>query len=326
LKKIGITTTIPVEAVFAADCIPVDLNNLFISHPERDELLESAEAEGLPSNTCSWIKGIYAAAKKSGVDAVVGVLSGDCSNTKALLEIWKYEGVETLPFAYPHSRDEKELSRAIDGLCASLGTTRARAEAQKKRLDEIRMKLMEIDELTWKEQKVSGAENHLWLVSSSDFQTDPAEFDRKADAFLTEARTRTSSEHSIRLGYIGVPPILDNLYDFLESLGAGVVFNETQRQFSLPFIGSPLVEAYGRYTYPYDVFGRISDIKEQAEKRKITGLIHYVQSFCFRQLEDFVLRKMLDLPILTLEGDRPGKIDGRTRTRIESFVEMLSFR
>lgn len=325
MRKIGITTTIPVETILAANCIPVDLNNLFICHPNRDSLLASAEADGLPSNTCSWIKGIYAAAKISEVHAIVGVLSGDCSNTKALLEIWRYQGIETLPFAYPHSRDVMELSKEINKLCTHLGTTREAAEAQKLRLDDIRITLKKIDELTWKEQKITGGENHLWLVSSSDFRGNPEEFYRSANNFLYEAKNRQSKKPLIKLGYIGVPPILDNLYEFIETLGARVVFNETQRQFSLPTTGLRLAEAYSKYTYPYDVFGRIDDIKLETEKRGIKGIIHYVQAFCYRQLEDFVLRKSLNMPILTLEGDRPGKIDGRTRTRIESFIEMLSY-
>jgi benzoyl-CoA reductase/2-hydroxyglutaryl-CoA dehydratase subunit BcrC/BadD/HgdB len=57
--------------------------------------------------------------------------------------------------------------------------------------------------------------------------------------------------------------------------------------------------------------------------RQIDALIHYTQSFCFRQIQDIILRKEFKIPILSLEGDNPGKIDARTRVRIESFVEML---
>ncbi len=53
------------------------------------------------------------------------------------------------------------------------------------------------------------------------------------------------------------------------------------------------------------------------------GLIHYVQSFCHRQIEDRLWRERMQLPILTLEADRPGKVDERTRTRIEAFMERL---
>jgi benzoyl-CoA reductase/2-hydroxyglutaryl-CoA dehydratase subunit BcrC/BadD/HgdB len=74
------------------------------------------------------------------------------------------------------------------------------------------------------------------------------------------------------------------------------------------------------------VFGRIADIRREIERRRIHGVIHYVQAFCFRQMEDLILRKTLGVPVLTLEGDRPGPVDARTATRLESFLEMLASR
>ncbi|GAB4268892.1 MAG: 2-hydroxyacyl-CoA dehydratase [Deferrisomatales bacterium] len=323
MATIGITTTVPVEVIYAAGHRPVDLNNVFITHPDRRAFLEQAEAAGFPTTTCGWIKGIYAAAHRMGVDAVIGVMSGDCSNTQALLEIWQFEGVETIPFAYPYDRSREALSAEIDRLCARLGTTREAAEAQKERLDAVRAVALEVDRLTWEENRVSGFENHLRLVSASDFLGDPERFEREVKAFLEEARARPARSEAVRLGYVGVPPILDGLYELLETLDARVVFNETQRQFCLPYLGAPLAEAYRAFTYPYDVFGRIEDIRREIERREIHGIVHYVQSFCFRQMEDMLLRKTLGVPILTLEGDRPMAVDARTRTRLESFVEMI---
>ncbi len=323
MGRIGITTTVPVEAIFAAGHTPVDLNNVFVTHPDRRGLIEQAETAGFPSTTCGWIKGIYAAAHRIGVDAVIGVMSGDCSNTQALLEIWQYEGLRTIPFAYPYDRDPRALSAEIDRLCEHLGTSRARAENEKVRLDRVRALTLEVDRLTWEEDRVTGFENHLYLVCASDFEGDPEAYARRLEAFLGEARSRPPRDEPVRLGYVGVPPILEGLYDLLEELGARVVFNETQRQFSLPYLGEPLAEAYRHFTYPYDVFARVDDIRREISRRRIQGIVHYVQSFCFRQMEDMILRKTLGVPVLTLEGDRPMAVDARTRTRIESFVEML---
>ncbi|MPN49030.1 hypothetical protein SDC9_196643 [bioreactor metagenome] len=102
-----------------------------------------------------------------------------------------------------------------------------------------------------------------------------------------------------------------------------MVFNEVQRQFAMPNVVEDLVEQYRLYTYPYGVFGRIKDIQAEIEKRNIDGIIHYVQSFCFRQIEDMIFREKLDVPILTIEGDKPGRVDARTKLRIDSFLEML---
>jgi len=323
MGKIGITTTIPVEAVYAAGHEPVDLNNAFITSQNHRKLIENAEAAGLPSSTCAWIKGIYAAARESGIDAVIGVLGGDCSNTRALVEIWNFEGLRTIPFAYPYERDAARLEIEIELLCRRLGTTLSEAERLKILLDGKRRLAAEIDRLTWEENLVTGLENHLYLVSASDFNSDPDGYELMAQNFIEKTSRRQPLTEEVRLGFIGVPTIFEGLYEFLEEKGARVVFNETQRQFSLPYFDSSLVEAYLKFTYPYDVLGRVEDIKSEIARRGITGIIHYVQSFCFRQMEDVILRKTLGVPVLTLEGDRPSPIDGRTRTRLESFIEML---
>ena len=71
------------------------------------------------------------------------------------------------------------------------------------------------------------------------------------------------------------------------------------------------------------MWGRTADIAHAVEQRNIAGVIHYVKSFCYRQMEDLILREELEVPVLTLEGDLPGPLDARTQVRLESFVELL---
>jgi benzoyl-CoA reductase/2-hydroxyglutaryl-CoA dehydratase subunit BcrC/BadD/HgdB len=84
-----------------------------------------------------------------------------------------------------------------------------------------------------------------------------------------------------------------------------------------------LVEQYHRYTYPYDISGRLADLAEAVAVRRLAGLVHYTQSFCFRQMFDQTLRERLGVPVLTIEGDRPTPLDSRTRMRLEAFVDVL---
>ena len=103
-----------------------------------------------------------------------------------------------------------------------------------------------------------------------------------------------------------------------------MVFNEVPRQFALPWAPEcTLAEQYSRYTYPYRVDRRLKDIDQACRQRQLDGIIHYTQSFCFRQIEDILFKRKLSVPSLTLEADQPGPIDGRTLTRIETFIEML---
>jgi len=325
-RRAGITTTIPCEVLFAAGLRPVDLNNVFITDPQPLLLIERAEQAGFPSNLCCWIKGIYSAAHKHGIRRVIGVVQGDCSNTHALMEIWQTEGIEVVEFAFPYNRDRCVLDAEIDRLCRVFGTTRAAAESVRRTLEPIRAKAHEVDRLCWQEGLAGGDESHLWTISCSDFNGDYEQFDREIGAFLEQTRGRRPRRPAIRLGLAGIPPICSDLYGIVREYDAEIVLNEMQRQFSMPYPAGDLCEQYARYLYPYDIFARIDDLAIEIERRLIDGLIHYVQSFCFRQMHDRIIRERLRLPILTLECDRPGPMDGRSRTRIEAFLEMIEGR
>lgn len=323
---IGLTSTVPVEIIFAAGLAPVDLNNLFIASDRPELLVKQAESDGFSHNICAWIKGIYSVALNNGIKQVIAVTGGDCSNTIALAEILSRKGVKILSFEYPLSKDRDFLASQMDRLRLVLSTTWDKIEESKQRLDVTRAKLMEIDRLTFEEDVVTGLENHLFLVGSSDFGSDPDKFEKGLDNFIEEARKRSPRKDEIRLGFLGVPPIFRNFYNFIESLGGRVVFNEVQRQFSMPYPCEDIIDRYLKYTYPYDIEGRMEDIRSAVKERNLDGLIHYTQTFCFRQLYDMIIRKESSVPVLTLEGDRPGKIDSRIALRIETFIEMLKDR
>ncbi|MEP9410825.1 MAG: 2-hydroxyacyl-CoA dehydratase [Candidatus Brocadia sp.] len=325
-RIVGITSTIPIEIIFAAGYIPIDLNNIFICDEHAYKMVEDAESAGLPRNTCAWIKGIYTAVMKYQIQKVISVIQGDCSNNQALMEIFQSEGIETIPFAYPHAKtDRKFLHDQLMKLANSMEVNYSKAEEMKKRLDTIRARVHEIDRLTWVENTVTGEENHIWTVSTSDLMGDYNVFEERAVRFLELVQGREPVQHDLRIGVIGIPPICEDLYPFLSSIGAHVVFNEIQRQFSMPYPTETLIEQYSQYTYPYDIFSRLVDIQEAVKERNIKGFIHYVQSFCHRHIHDNIIRKHIQLPILTLDCDRPGPLDGAMKTRIEAFVEMLKY-
>lgn len=323
MQRVGFTTTIPLEILVAAGKTPVDLNNVFITSPHSRQFIENAELEGFPRNVCGWIKGIYAAVVESGLHEMIAVTEGDCSYTRGLMEVLSLQGVSVVPFAYPQDRDRDSLALECDKLMRHYQVTREEVAQAKERLDRIRRKIAEIDRLTWQENLVTGGENHYFQVCSSDMNGDPDLFEKEIDEFLVTVAGRTPFPQPLRIAYIGVPPIYDDLYRFIETRGGRVVFNETQRQFAMPYGTEDLVDQYLTYTYPYDIFGRLSDILIECEKRRVDAVIHYVQSFCFRQIEDMIIRKKLPWPILTLEGDKPSHLDARSKIRIEGFLEML---
>jgi benzoyl-CoA reductase/2-hydroxyglutaryl-CoA dehydratase subunit BcrC/BadD/HgdB len=97
-----------------------------------------------------------------------------------------------------------------------------------------------------------------------------------------------------------------------------------QRQFAMPEPGHSLAEQYSNYTYPYSIFNRLDDISAEMRRRRVDGVIHYVQAFCHRAIGDIIFRSMVNTPILTLEGNADYVLTPHLQTKLEAFIDMLS--
>jgi len=328
MKKIGITTTVPTEVLLAAGYQPLDLNNILVSSPNPTKYITIAERAGFPLNCCAWIKGIYGVCLDSGIRDVLCVTSGDCSNTIMLMEVLKLKGLNAMPFAYPERPDLRQMQDALDKLSTALGATPEAADSVRQKLRPVRDLALKLDEFTWRQNTVSGRENHLWLVSASDFNGDYHQYRKELQGLLEICSLRQPYPgNEIRLAYIGVPSVYaKELYPYVEKHGARVVFNEVQRQFAMPEPGDSLAGQYSNYTYPYSIRERLYDIKNEIQKRRIDGVIHYVQAFCHRGIGDIVIRDAIDLPVLTLEGNADFFLNGHVKTRLEAFLDMIQRR
>jgi len=322
-RMLGITATVPSEVALAAGRALVDLNNALVRGEDPEKAVREAEAAGFPRNSCAWIKGVYATARRLGLAEIVGVSRGDCSNTEALLEILADDGLAAVPFAYPEDRSPEELRRALARFADNLGTDLAEAERWRERLVPIRKDLDQLDGLVVSGKRRDAAYFNLALSAS--------DWDGDLDAYASGlARELASGEEpppaAVRLAYLGVPPAFTDLLPRTAELGATFVFAEIPRRFTMPGRPPDLVAQYLAYTYPYGMAFRLGDILPELERRRVDGVVHYVQSFCFRQIEDILLRRRVELPVLTLEGDRPGPLAARDLLRLESFVEALLLR
>jgi benzoyl-CoA reductase/2-hydroxyglutaryl-CoA dehydratase subunit BcrC/BadD/HgdB len=328
MRKIGITTTVPTEVLLAADYQPIDLNNILVSATDPTRYVSIAERAGFPLNCCAWIKGIYGVCVDTGLEDVLCVTSGDCSNTIMLMEVLKLKGLNAMPFAYPEKPDHMQMRERLEKLTDTLGTTLEEAEKVRGKLKPARDLALKLDGLTWKENKASGWENHLWLVSASDFNGDYLKYQQDLKSLTDAINARKPyPDNEIRLAYIGVPSVYaKELYPYVEKHGARVVYNEVQHQFAMPEPGVSLAEQYSSYTYPYSLSERLGVIKAEVQKRRINGLIHYVQAFCHRGIGDIVIREAIDLPVLTLEGNADFYLNGHVKTRIEAFLDMIERR
>ena len=324
-RYIGITSTIPVEIVYAAGAIPVDLNNAFIVAADPLDLISQAENAGFARNYCAWIKGIFGALqRRPEISEVIGVVQGDCANTNALLDLLRHRGYKTYSFAYPSRGEGADLGRAIDKLARELAAPAAEIENWRTRLNGVRRLALEIDRMTWEENRFSGEENHLALIDTSDFRGNPDSYSKDMALQIEAGQQRPPLPDGVRLGMAGVPPITSDIFSNAAELGARVVYNEVQREFAMPRSSRGLVEQYLGYTYPYGAGARAPEIAREASRRCLDGLVHYVQSFCYHQLDEIIIRETAGVPVLSLEADKPGLLDARNRLRLEAFVETLS--
>ncbi|HDK7160765.1 TPA: 2-hydroxyacyl-CoA dehydratase [Clostridium botulinum] len=325
MKKIGLTTTVPVEVLIAAGYTPVDLNNIFITSEDYLKYIDIAEGDGFPKSLCAWIKGIYGACLENNIKEIVGVMEGDCSNTKALIEVFKLRGIKIYPFSFPHSHSLKDVEIEIRKFMDIFNVNEDKVEQIRKILNRVRKLAKKIDEMTYIDNKVNGFENHLYQVSLSDFNGNIDEFEEHLKKVIEGMKKREPINKKLRLGYIGVPPMTGDIYEFSEKLNSHFVYNEVQREFAFPrgIEAANIFEQYYNYTYPYDNEFRIKELKKQIEKRKIDAIIHYTQAFCHRAVEDIVLKEELNIPMLNIEGDKLNTLDARTKLRLEAFLDML---
>lgn len=315
----------PVEVLMAAGIQVVDMNNIFVTSKDYGKFIDDAERIGFPKSCCAWKKGMYGVCMSQGIEEVIGVTEGDCSNTKALMEVLRMQGINVKEFSYPSSHQLEAVKASLDRFMEQFEVNIDAVEKVRNRLLSIRKLVKRLDELTYKENKATGFENHLYQVSCSDFNGNADAYESELISKIHEIELREPVKKKLRLGYIGVPPMTCDIYDYVEDLDAHFVYNEVQREFAFPRAeaAKDIYEQYYDYTYPYDIDFRLMDIKKQIEKRSIDGIIHYTQAFCYRGIEDIIMKKRLDIPVLNIEGDKLNTLDARTKLRIEAFVDML---
>lgn len=325
MKRIGLTTTVPIEVLIAAGYAPIDLNNVFVTSDDYLAYIEYAEHDGFPKSMCAWIKGIYGACMKHDIKEIIGVIEGDCSNTKVLVEVLKKRGITVHPFSFNHSHDKALLQKEMQHFMAYFNVSPEQVEVTRQRLNEIRALAREIDRRSYEEDTVTGFENHLLQLCLSDFDGDYQSYHIFLKEKLEAIKTRQPMTKRLRLGYIGVPPMTGDLFDFIESLDARCMYSEVQREFAFPRFdqAKDIVEQYHDYTYPYDFDFRLVEIQRQIDVRQLDGIIHYTQAFCHKATEHILLKEAIEIPIINIEGDKLNVLDARTKLRLEAFIDML---
>lgn len=317
METVGITALVPPEIIYSCGKRALDINNAvpFTKYHPRSKL-------------CAWtaIWRDLLVQRKTKVDSLVVVAGGDCHNALVDGQKAALSGIDTFYFFYPFEEDTDFLETQLLKLNDFLGETRnPGAAAQIRRVKEMGMRL----EKKRIEGKIEASELFPLLVSFSDLGGNVKAFETKLKRFVeSRASVKKSRISGNRVALIGVPPIYPDFHRCAERFGLHIVYDELPYEF-LRLGGETvreIAESYCSYTFARELKFRIECVQKELETRKVDGLIHYTQYACHHVLEDEVLRKELDYPMLTVQGDVPRNTPEQVKLRFEAFAEMLGRR
>jgi len=306
--KIGITALVPPELIYACACEPCDVNNVI-----------PASRKYPKNKLCAWtaIWQEMLVRREIKIDSLVVVAGGDCHNALVDGQKAALSGIPTHFFFYPFDGDESYLESQLIKLSGFLGSIERPEKFRE--IKKLKKRGQLIDRKRC-EGKISAAEAFRILISFSDLQGSIDKF-KKTMASVKETNTELNS----RIALIGVPPIYHDFHDIAQSLGLHIVFDELPYEFvrHTGYNIHEIARDYCKYTFARPLDFRIEFLQKELEKRKVDGIIHYTQFACHHMLEDEVLRSKLDYPVLTIQGDLPGKTPEQIKLRIEAFREVL---
>lgn len=310
VQKIGITALVPPEIIFACGKAPYDVNNIIPA------------SKKYPKNKlCAWtaIWQEMLVKREIAVDKLVVVAGGDCHNALVDGQKAAMSGIPTHFFFYPFDGNEEYLEAQLHNLCEFLGNIKESGKFEE--IKKLKRAGKEIDKKRTS-GRISSGDAFRLLISFSDLLGDLNEFEKALK--IKENKIATSS----RVALIGVPPIYHDFHAAAHALGLHIVFDELPYEF-VRHKGSNIhevAEDYCNYTFARPLDFRIGFLQKELEKRKVDGVIHYTQFACHHMLEDEVLRKNLDYPMLTIQGDLPGKTPEQIKLRLEAFREVIERR
>lgn len=191
------------------------------------------------------------------------------------------------------------------------------------------------------------------FVTQMGFLDDPVRYTQKVNALCDELETRIEAKNSVfpkgtpRLMVLGTPFAPPNwkLHNAVENTGGAVINEEScigHRYFkdNVDIEGvTSEDELYARLMERYSKIdcacftpntGRIDKIIDMYKERKADGVIYYTLSFCHTyNVESHLVTEAMakeGIPCLVIESDYSPEDAGQIKTRVEAFLESISFK
>ena len=335
-------TYTPIELIHAAGFLPVRIYGGTIRVEQAGSLV--------PNFVCPYMRTSLERALRGEYKYLSGVIQGyTCDTPCGMMSIWEENTgpglFHTIPLPYNSDENARtfyrhtlsELSDKLTGVggkvtSASLGRS----------LDlyaEIRIKLLHLYELRLQGISVRSAHD-FYTVLEAGFSLPPEEY----LALLTNLTGAVGNLKAAAPG--GIPVLVSGslveqlwIFDLIEAAGGRVVGDDLCNGYRCcePADGvgaGPMERLIDRYIrrFPCPARSTIQDrvprVRELVEKSGARGVIFLFQKFCTPHLADYPALagelKNNGLPVLLMEMDESGNIEGQLKTRFGAFFETIA--
>jgi benzoyl-CoA reductase/2-hydroxyglutaryl-CoA dehydratase subunit BcrC/BadD/HgdB len=335
-------TYTPIELIHAAGFLPVRIYGGTI----RVELAGSL----VPNFVCPYMRTSLERALRGEYKYLSGVIQGyTCDTPCGMLSIWQENAgpglFHTVPLPYnsgPGARTfyRHTLNELIDKLAGIGGRTDpASLERSLDLYAEIRRTLLRLYELRLRDIFVPPASG-FYTILEAGFSLPPEEY-------LVLLTNLTGALGNIKAATPGGIPVLVSgslveqlwIFDLLEAAGGRVVADDLCNgyRYCQPADGSgadPMDRLIDRYIQRFPcparstVQERVPQVRALLEKSGARGAIFLFQKFCTPHLADYPALaaelKNAGIPVLLVEMDESGNIEGQLKTRFGAFFEMIA--
>jgi benzoyl-CoA reductase/2-hydroxyglutaryl-CoA dehydratase subunit BcrC/BadD/HgdB len=335
-------TYTPIELIHAAGLLPVRIYGGTV----RVELAGSL----VPNFVCPYMRTSLERALRGEYKYLSGVIQGyTCDTPCGMMSIWQENTgpglFHTVPL--PYNADENArtfyrhtLNELIDKLAGVGGKVTSASLGRSLDLyAEIRSRLLHLYELRLQGISLRSARD-FYTVLEAGFSLPPEEY----LALLTNLTGALEKQRTIKENGIAVlvsGSIVEQLwiFDLLEAAGGWVVADDLCNgyRFCRPADGAgadPMERLIDRYIHRFpcparsNIEDRVPRVSELVEKSGARGVIFLFQKFCTPHLADYPALaaelKKDGIPVLSVEMDESGNIEGQLKTRFGAFFEMIA--
>lgn len=335
-------TYTPIELIHAAGLLPIRIYGGMTTVEKAGALV--------PNFVCPYMRTSLERAMRGEYKYLSGVIQGyTCDISCGMMNIWaENTGLKvfhTVPL--PYNTDEsartfyrQTLNELIDKLASAGGKVN---DASLKRslglYSEIRKKLLQLHELR-RQNIFNPPARDFYTIMEAGFCMLPEEYLE----LLTNLVDAVEKDQAVPAR--GVPVLVSGsiveqmwIFDLLEAAGGQVVADDLCNgyRFCQPVDGAaanPIDRLIDRYMHRFPcparstVQDRVPRIMELVEKSGARGVIFLFQKFCTPHLADYpALSEALKnngIPVLSVEMDESGNIEGQLKTRFGAFFEMIN--